>query len=219
MSCAPRSSPSRRRTFGGALVLAVVLGSGSTLPAIDLTLDRHDLARAVGLARWPHTDADRARFHRPYIIPVHAAPVDGWSVDRLEVITAFRRAELMAEDHARINDLWGRGSFADVEDALRPYRGHVTLVAHLVVRPGAPWVGGAPDATLEVDDGNVRVLDLRRVPLYGACGDGPFNCPLVGATIEAIVMADALGQRARTLTVSWRETTLAQETIRFGDLD
>ena len=83
------------------LAAVALVDAAPRVAALRLTLSHVDVERAISLARWPHTDAERAAFHSRYIADVSRAPVDSWTVDRIELITEFRRLELMAEEHAR----------------------------------------------------------------------------------------------------------------------
>ena len=111
-----------RSGFAAGLAGFAILAASETTSAINLHPSASDLDRVVALARWPHTDDDRAKFHSSYTFPIKGAAVDGWVAERVEVITELRRAELMAEDHARINDSWGRAGMQEVINALQPWR-------------------------------------------------------------------------------------------------
>jgi hypothetical protein len=133
---------------------------------------------AITLAR--SRDATLDRFHRGYIIDV-----GGPDLERVEVVTEFRRAVLLAEQRARMGDFtWGP---AQVLDALRPYRGLVTIVAQIrlppmnmlasvpayevtLFRPGARTAPARPRA-------------VRRTPVLPA-GIAPPGTPMIGATVE-----------------------------------
>src|SRR5258705_6574622 len=69
------------------------------LRALILSLAAPDMERALSLAR--SSEAARARFHARYVVDVHAPAVEYFTVEQLEIITEFRRLELIGEDHAR----------------------------------------------------------------------------------------------------------------------
>src|SRR5207245_2229251 len=77
--------------------------------ALLVSLDRGATRRALELAQWPRTDQDRARFHARYVVRVGSAPLHQTSVDTIETITEFRRMVIIAEEHARLNDMFARG--------------------------------------------------------------------------------------------------------------
>src|SRR4029078_12403105 len=130
------------------------------------------------VARWPRTDADRARFHSRYVFDFDGAPIDYWIVTKLVVLTAFRRIELMAEAHT--SDLWGRGGINDVERDIRPWSGRVSIVAHLSLRSDRPYVGGVPDVELVLDGPDPPAsIELRRTEQLANCGAQLKGCPVV----------------------------------------
>jgi len=98
----------------GRAVLALVVGWTMLAPvdvaAIITPLTRADIERTAALARWPRSDSDRARFHRPSIIDVTGVAATFFAITRIEVITEFWRLELIAEEHARANDTFARGA-------------------------------------------------------------------------------------------------------------
>src|SRR5207253_9738725 len=124
-----------RRGFEKAVLavaaLAVMAGSAD---ALLVSLDRADIRRALDLAQWPRTDQDRARFHARYLVRVGSAAVGQTSVDTIETITEFRRMVIIAEELARPNDMFARGGrIQEAEEALRAYRGRLSVVAHLKI--------------------------------------------------------------------------------------
>lgn len=207
-----------------AAVVAVIAGAFTgaallmprPLRAINLEPSSYDLQRAVALARWPSTDADRSRFHQRYLIAVTAPPVDGWSVKRLEVITELRRAELMAEEHARLNDSWGRAGTREVEDALRPWKKRVAIVVHLTLE-SAGYAGAVPDLDIVIEGVRLKPLESHRTGVYG-CDDAA-GCALVGGIVESIFDAPSVGQSNRTVLAVWNQREMAKAAIDFANLD
>jgi hypothetical protein len=102
-----------RFTVAVGILVAVLARPGISATAaaagVHVPLTPQDIQRATELARWPHTDAERAQFHRRYTIPVNGPTVEYFAIETLEVTTPFRRLELIAEEHARLNDLFARG--------------------------------------------------------------------------------------------------------------
>src|SRR5438270_594714 len=188
-----------RRGFEKAVLavaaLAVMAGSAD---ALLVSLDRADIRRALDLAQWPRTDQDRARFHARYLVRVGSAPLHQTSVATIETITEFRRMVIIAEEHARLNDMFARGGrIQEAEEALRAYRGRLSVVAHL--RFG-PHVAGVPDIDLAFADPDApRAIDLRRAPIYALDGT------LIGADIEAVFTSAAIGQTTHTVAVRLRD--------------
>jgi len=199
-------------------IAAAALVSTAQPGAIELLLTNADLGRAIALARWPRTDADRAQFHRRYLFDLDDPPVDYWAATQIEVITPFRRVELMAEEHARANDLWGRGGVRDVEEAIRPWRDRVSVVVQLRLRADKPYIGGVPPIDAAVD-GAASAIDVRRDVLYANCGGDTTHCPVVGGTVDFVFDAAAIGQATRLVRIVWNGKELARATIDFARVD
>ena len=197
------------RVVLAAAAVAVMAGSAD---ALLVSLDRADIRRALDLVQWPRTDQDRARFHARYIVRVGSAPAYQTSVDTIETITEFRRMVRIAEQHARINDTFARGGrIQEAEQALRPYRGRLSVVAHVKF---GPHVTGVPDIDLAFADPKApRAIDLRRAPIYALDGT------LIGADIEAIFTSASIGQTTQIAAVRLRDAEVARTAIDFGDLD
>ena len=123
----PPSLVEGRQTFTTVSLVLTTLD----VAAIVTPLTRADMERATGLARWPRSDADRARFHRPYVVSLTGVGTDFFAIKTVEVITEFRRLELIAEEHARLNDNFARAGLRDAEEAIDPWKGLVWIVARL----------------------------------------------------------------------------------------
>lgn len=178
------------------------------------------MARALALARWPASDRDRARFHARYIFAVPPNRTERITVDRLEVTTEFRRLELIAEEHARLNDLFGRAGMRDAEEAIAPWRGQVWITAHLSFPMLNPFWPAPPAVDIRL--GGTRVdaaRDTRRTLLYANCPGDSFGCSVTGATIEAAFDAASLARAVRPAIVVWQQRALAEVSIDFGELE
>jgi len=125
----------------------------------------------------------------------------------------------MAEEHARLNDIWGRGGQREVEEAMRPWRGRLSILVHLVLRAGLPYVGDVPPVEMAVDGTTAAQLeDSRRSIVYANCGNDQ-GCPVIGAAVEATFDAASVGQTMRSIRVLWNDEPLARTSIDFGALD
>ena len=73
----PETSHDMRLSLAGGMLVAVLAPAG--IGAVTIQLTTQDLQRATELARWPHTDAERAQFHKRYTIvingPLWPAPI------------------------------------------------------------------------------------------------------------------------------------------------
>jgi hypothetical protein len=201
-----------RRSAGGAkagrwlLVALAIALAPAVSGAIDLDIDRGDIDRAQKLARG--TNSSRPSFHAPYVVPVNE-PV----VEKIEVVTEFRRMVRITEDRLRSGDrLFAFGSRA-AEEALRPWRRRVSIVAHMrfgfqtrymTMPPGAMTIEGPPTDVASIDVINLGIFNENT---------------LVGGTIEAVFDAASVGQTARSVSVRVDRTTRTRVFIDFGRLE
>ena len=185
---------------------------------LNLSVTRADLERAVAFARWPHTDAERVRFHDRYLTviggvqgPVTTTPV----AIQLEVITEFRRIELMTEEHDQIQDLFGRGGTDDVVEAMRPWRGKTAIGVYLLLP------GGADAWTPTV---NVVVDGVGAEPAYIAArtafhSSSHLRASLADRIVDAVFSAAAIGQTTRDVHVVVEGHELARASVDFSALE
>ena len=184
--------------------------------AINRRLGSEDIRRATELARWPHTDAERQQFHARYVVAVNSPMVDGFSVERIEVMTPFRRLELIAEEHARINDLFARGGLHDAEEALKPWRDQVSILAHLRFDL-TKAILGVPEVAIAVE-GTVRVFP------FAVDSQGVYNGPwdrqvLVGGIVEATFDLQDVDQTTRPVVVISSGKDIARAPVNFGAIE
>jgi hypothetical protein len=198
------------------VALLVTLVANLEIAAFIPTLADADLARAVALARWPTSEADRERFHRRYVFNVNGTttPV---GVERIEVITPFRRLELIAEERARINDyLFARGGLRDAQDVMRPWQERVTIAGHLRFPFNNTFVE-VPAVEVILDGWQLlSALETHREPVFTTQGKVSV---LVGGTIDAQFDAELVGNTVRQAFVVWKGQELARVTIDFASLD
>ena len=197
----------------GAL-FAVLAGAG--VGAIGVPLTIADIQRATDLARWPHTDAERAQFHERYTVVVDSPVIEYFVVETIEVITPFRRLELIAEEHARLNDLFARGGLHDAEEALRPWRDQVSIVTHLRFDqtrqiPGVPET----DVTLEGPGGIRAVFPITVTPsaIYSSNRQQRW---LVGGLVDAVFDVRDVSQTTQPVVVRWKGKEVARAALRFA---
>jgi len=184
--------------------------------ALILQFKTADIERALLLARWPTTDAERARFHARYLFTVDGPTVEYFAVQRVEVITEFRRLELIAEEHARLNDLFGRGGLRDVEEAMRKGRGRTVIVVHLRFDP-SKYIVGVPEIRVAMD-GSTMLLpidDMTSSGIYSG-GDQPV---LIGGRVEAMFDAGSIDQESRRVSIYRGGKEIARVPIEFAKLE
>jgi hypothetical protein len=168
------------------------------------------------LARWPTSDAERARFHQRYIFPVNGPTIEYFAIQKVELLTEFRRLELIAEDHARVNDMFGRGGLKDVEDAAKPFQGRLTVVVVLTFDISR-YITGVPEVRLAFDGATILLpADVRSAGVYSNDKKNPI---LIGARIEADFDARPVGQELRTLSIYRSGKEIARVPMNFAKLD
>ena len=182
-------------------------------------ITRADLERAVALARFPHSDAERTRFHDRYLTVVgHAsAPVTTTPVVfQLEVITEFRRVELLVEEHDRVEDLFGRGGTDDVVEAMRPWRNKVAVGAYLLLPGGSD--AAVPPVDIVVDGvGGEPARLATRAAFHTRSSLHP--TVLADAVVDAVFDAGKIGATTRTVHVLVDRREIAQADINFSTVD
>jgi hypothetical protein len=197
-------------------VVTVALLAGATqAAALNLLLMPADMHRALMLARWPTSNAERSRFHERYVFAVNSPTTEYFAVQKVEVITEFRRLELIAEEHARINDTFGRGGLRDVEDALAPWRGLVSIVVTLTF-DSTKYITGVPPVDMALEGPTlIAPLETTRDGLYSG-GEHP---TLIGAIVRSKFDAASIGQSRRPVFIHRDGKPIARPPIDFATLE
>jgi hypothetical protein len=182
--------------------------------AILLSVGSADIERALKIARSP--DAERARVHARYIVPLEVNRPDV-TLERIEVVTEFRRALLDAEArHQRGEHVF---TVREVADVLRPSRGKVTLSLRLRFNPQNVLVT-VPSYEIEMGERGPVPGDVRRSPLFTlGSGDPKKPSALYGAIVDADFDAAQVGQASREVRVMLDGQLLARTTIDFATID
>jgi hypothetical protein len=208
----------RHVTIG--LLTSAVLADVASVAAITSPVGAAELERALAMAR--SRDAERARFHAAYIFPIK-----GSMIQTIEVITEFRRAVLITEDHLKQGDwIFGQGGRnlrgENAADALKPTRGRFTVRARLEFGPHStyatvPAVDIAIDGTpaLTPLDSRTNPLSSLPVPAVGA-RSGQMTTVLVGADIENDFEVSRVGSTSRQIRVLVGGTEAARVMVPFG---
>ena len=197
----------RRLALGLIFSLATPRGAC----ALDVTIGQQDIERALAIART--REAERARFHSRYLLPVNDA-----TGTQLEIISEFRRFVITAEDRLRRGDwMFTQGTRA-AELALAPERGRTTIVAHLRFNPLNTYVAVPASEVVVL---GVTPLETRTTPQYAALFPGQKNtaAALIGALVEADFSAASLGQTTRSIQVTLDGKKLAGLTVDFARIE
>jgi hypothetical protein len=203
--------PGSAAGWAGALALA---GCVATAGAIALDVDPVRIESALKIARG--TEAERVAFHRPYIFVTAAG-----ALDMIEAVTEVRRLVQIAEARIAVGDQTFASGTLSAQEALRPWRRRLAIVARLRFPPQNAYVMAPPvDVTLHRAAGEVPRLDLRSESRF-ALGTGAPNerLPVVGGVTEAIFDAALVGQGSATVVVRLEGRELGRTTIDFGRLD
>jgi hypothetical protein len=197
-------------------VVAVALVTAITpARAINLSITTADIERALTIAR----DQDRARerFHAAYIVNI----TDPF-VERLEIISEFRRVVLLAEDRIRKGDRAFAYSSRLAAIALDPWHDRVAVAVRLRFHPHNAYVD-VPDITMTLDGPNAEraFVGILKEPVL-AMSD-PRNpaggVPVLGAVAEAVFEATLIGQTRRHVNVAMDGKVLITRQLDFAAVE
>jgi hypothetical protein len=194
------------------VAIAIVLLVGATAAAIDLEVNPRTIEAVLKVARGP--EAQRAEFHRGYVFPAEGL------VETVEVITEVRRLLQLAEARIAGGDhLFVHGTRA-AQDALRPWRRRVSIVARLRFHPQNAYVMAPPvELTMYAGSRRVPALDARSESILGLSSGNPDErLPVVGAKAEAVFAADAVAQEPCVVIVQAHGEQLARVAMDFSRL-
>ena len=186
--------------------------------AIRLDLIDRDVERALKIAG--DTEAARARFHAPYVAQLNDA-----TVEQIETVTEFRRYVLVTEERLRRGDWMFARGVRVARDAVRPYRGRVSLVARLRFHPQNTF-GDIPPSECAIGAGSaaqpaVAPLDVirTRIDQPRTRGQPGRSAPLIGAFIETVFDAASIGDTVRPVSVLMNGQVIARLSIDFRRLE
>jgi hypothetical protein len=171
-----------------------------------------DIERALTIGK--DGDAARARFHAAYV----ASP-ETPDIERVEVVTEFRRVVLAQEEHIRRGDHMFSARQARAE--IGSTQGKVTIGVRVRFHPQNVYVS-VPAYEVAIGDPAIPPADVRRTPLYANVGPKPPKgqaTPLIGGLVEADFDAGLIGSNARTVRVLLDRREVARVMVDFGRLD
>jgi len=205
-----------RSSLAVGILVAVLATAG--IGAVNIQLTTQDLQRATELARWPHTDAERAQFHKRYTIAINSPTVEYFAVENIEMTTPFRRMELIAEEHARINDLFARGGVRDAELALRPWRDQLSIVARLRFDL-TKLLPGVPDLDIALEGSSPAFPTATTSSRIEIAIDNGDRSQLVGGLVEAVFDVQAVGQTKGPVVIRWNGKEIARAAVDFAAIE
>ena len=185
------------------------------IAAINVALTQDDVRRALGIAAGP-LDV-RVRFHAPYI-----RSVDDPAIERLEVITEFRRLVLASEEQASLgNWMVARGGYdrkgRTLADMLQRWKGQVSIKIRFRFHPHNSYAAVPLIDTL-VGEPSYLPLDVTRTPLLAGVPKGQ-RAPLTGAVVETTFNAPSFSDRAQTVRIVLDGKELVRTTVDFTTLE
>jgi hypothetical protein len=198
------------------MAVAVALAA-ATIPAgaINLSITPADIERALTIAR----DQERARerFHTSYIVTV----TDPF-VERIEIVTEYRRVVLLAEDRIRKGDRAFAYSGRLAANALEPWRNRVSVIVRLRFHPHNAYVD-VPRLEVSVDGPNadlalIGVLKEPVLALIDPANPGG-QVPILGAVAEGVFDAKLIGQTRRLVTVFMDGKVLIRQQVDFAAVE
>lgn len=179
--------PMKALAVPGLTFLAAASLAGALVADRSQPLSDQFLLDALSLARTRQSGA-LERFHASYKLE----PADP-RISRLEVITEFRRAVMLAQMEA------DRGNFilspTGLSKLLAPYAGRTAIRAEVRVSPLATFVGPPPyHITMKADGRDLTVIEESHDPIYPP--GAPVGSGLIAVIVETSFFADAARQPA-----------------------
>jgi hypothetical protein len=200
------------------LVAAGLCAAARASDPFTTSIGTASIERAIALGR-SSDRAARQRFHDAYLIRLND-PL----LDRLEIVTEFRRVVLATEDRARAGDIdWGPRQAADM---LRPWRGRISLILHVTFPPNNVYrrmprfdivLYGRPQTRAA---GRIEPLDRLETPRYLPGQPAPPGTPILGGMIQATFAVLALDQRGVCLGgIAFEGREVRRVDIDFGRVE
>jgi hypothetical protein len=194
------------------LLAALVTVAAIDVAALKIEITPQDVDRALTLARGP--DSERLRFHERYLQDIKTP-----FVERVEVVSEFRRVVLMAEERARNGDRQFGYSVSAAVEALGVFRRRVSVIARVRFHPLNNYVD-VPPVTIGLRGNDGALIGVKRDPVLalppGRTGE---FVPILGAVVEASFEAEAIGQGIREFVVALQGQELAHATFDFSAID
>lgn len=206
------SAMNMRRSL--SLIAAALMLSQAPAAAVTGVLTERDIAHALSIANG--SEASRALFHAPYLVPV-----DDPLVERFEIITEFRRFVLAAEEQlTRGNWMMARGGFdpkgRTIKDVLQPLGGQLSFRVRLRFHPQNNYVT-LPAFDVLLGDPTLLAINTIRTPhVTPATGEPGTRDVINGATIEVFYNAPTIGDRALPVRLLFESREIARVSTDFS---
>lgn len=194
------------------LVIAVLFLRGEPAVALIEQLTDRDITRALDVAN--SSETQRTRFHTPYVVPVSDP-----AVERLDIVTEFRRFVLAAEEELNGgNWMLARGGYdakgRSLKDLLRGKAGQVAVRVRLRFHPLNVYVA-LPAVDVLLGDPTLLTVGIERTPHVDAARQSSGRDVLTGATIEAAFNAPSIANRRLPVRVMFEGREVVRAVIDF----
>jgi hypothetical protein len=199
----------RHRALTGAAVLLMMT---PRIAAINAEMTDADIRRAIGIAVGPQRAG--AGFHAPYILPVRDA-----MIERLEVITEFRRFVLASQEQIALGN-WtlARGGYdakgRTLTDLLQKWRGQVSIRLRARFHPHHSYTF-MPAIDILIGEPSFLAIDVVRTPLMSE--GSPTS--MTGAVFETAFNAPSFHDRSLPVRVVLDGKELARVDVDFSKLE
>jgi hypothetical protein len=171
-----------------------------------------DVERALAIARG--TEAERARFHRAYV-----RDLDAPFVERVEVVSEFRRVVIIAEERVRKGDRLFAYSVTQAQKAVEPWKRRVGVVARLRFHPLNTYVE-VPPVEIELKGDPGAQIGVRKAPLLSLPSPNPADrLPILGAIVEGVFDAAAIGNRTCEFVIRLEGREVGSATFNLASID
>jgi hypothetical protein len=192
--------------------VAAALATIAPAHAINLDVSASDIDRALVIAR--ERERERAPFHAPYI-----TTLDSEFLERVEIVTEFRRIVLLAEEQIRKGDHAFAYSSRIAGEAARPWKQRLSVIARVRLHPQNNYLT-VPDFEIALDgpDAAKASIGVLKDPVYGFSEPG-VPAPILGAVVEGVFDAPVVGQTQRTVTVKLAGKVLSATRVNFAALE
>jgi hypothetical protein len=192
--------------------VCAILALSAPLDALRIAIGPQDVDRALTIAR--SRDAERQSFHAPYIQAVNSP-----FIERVEVVSELRRVVLLAEEQAARGDRLFAYSVTRATEALQVWRRRVAIVARVRFHPQNNYVD-APPVTIRLAGNDGALIGVKRDAILalppGRTGE---FIPVMGAVVEGVFEAEALGQSVRDFVIELEGRELGRVTFDFATVE
>jgi hypothetical protein len=192
--------------------VSLILGSTGPVDALKIAIAPQDVDRALTIAR--SREAERERFHAQYIQVVNLP-----FIEQVEVVSEFRRVVLLAEEQTTRGDRFFAYSVTRATDALQVWRRRVAIVARVRFHPQNNYVD-APPVTIRLAGNDGALIGVKRDAILALPPGrkGEF-VPVLGAVVEGVFEAEALGQSERDFVIELEGRELGRVTFNFSTIE